>query len=187
MKSLKIILGSLICILLVCVILFFLMNGNDDLGTKNTIGAHNEGVATSQEEEFKNQLEMSIIAYMISSKSFIELTVSDIENTIQNSSPLLLYTGRVTCEWCRKFVPILEGIASKENLKIYYLDSTNTEEDVEIQKFRKKYEIEEVPSLILFTKDEYYKINFDITSQDFNSEYLQEILEPYITKYFVVE
>lgn len=60
-----------------------------------------------------------------------------------------MYIGRETCPVCRDFVPILYDYSNNNDTKVYYLDSTNTDQDKELKKFRDDNSIMYVPSLMI--------------------------------------
>ena len=112
-------------------------------------------------------LQMDLLLYIHSVQSFLKKTPQEITEMIQSDQHFYLYTGRATCEWCRKLVPILSRVADEQNVSIYYLDSENTESDKEISDFRNEYNIEFVPSLIYFSGNyDYSIVELNITKID---------------------
>lgn len=112
-------------------------------------------------------LEMELIAYRHAEMSFIRLTAEEVIAKIKEGTPFFLYTGRATCQWCRKMVPVLNKVIKEGNIEMFYLDSENTEEDKVLSDFRKEYEIKTVPSIIYFKSlENYYTFEFNITEND---------------------
>lgn len=60
----------------------------------------------------------------------------------------VVYIGRATCPYCRKFAKKLSAIASQINTTIYYVDSSNAA-DTGINLFREKYDVVTVPGFIV--------------------------------------
>lgn len=60
----------------------------------------------------------------------------------------IVYIGRATCPFCRKFAKKLSGLANEINSTIYYVESDNYSDD-EINSFREKYNILTVPGFIV--------------------------------------
>lgn len=114
-------------------------------------------------------LEMELIAYRHAEMSFIRLTAEEVNAKIKEGTPFFLYTGRATCQWCRKMVPVLNKVIKEDNIEMFYLDSENTDEDKVLSEFRKEYEIKTVPSIIYFkSSGNYYTFEFNITENDEN-------------------
>lgn len=115
--------------------------------------------------------------------NFVKLDVKDIYSKISNNEVFLLYTGRDTCPWCRKLAPILYEFSLKEKINIYYLDSKNTDKDFELKYFRESYDIEFVPSIIFYNKNNTHnKIEFDITLKNFDVESLKKSIQSYVNQ-----
>ena len=81
--------------------------------------------------------------------SFIKVKAQDIEQLIDSDENIILYIGRETCPACRDFVPILYGYSNNNGINIYYLDSTKTDKDKELKKFRDDKNIMYVLSLMV--------------------------------------
>lgn len=81
--------------------------------------------------------------------SFNKVKAQDIEQLIDSDENIILYIGRETCPACRDFVPILYDYSNNNGINIYYLDSTKTDKDKELKKFRDDNNIMYVPSLMI--------------------------------------
>ena len=81
--------------------------------------------------------------------SFIKVKAQDIEQLIDSDENIVLYIGRETCPACRDFVPILYDYSNSNGINVYYLDSTETDKDKELKKFRDDNNIMYVPSLMI--------------------------------------
>lgn len=101
------------------------------------------------------------IKYNYNIKNFIKVETSDIKELVQSKIFFILYTGRVTCPWCKDIVPLLKKEADTKNIKVYYLDSQNTETDYDLKLFRQYYKIEFVPSVIIFSNGSYRVVEID--------------------------
>lgn len=95
------------------------------------------------------------------------VTPDDINKKIETGEKFVLFTGRKTCPDCRKFVSKLKKIQVDigEDMPILYLNSEDRL-DTSIQLFRDLYEIEEVPSLIIFANGESTVLNPESTVLD---------------------
>lgn len=81
--------------------------------------------------------------------SFIKVKAQDIGQLIDSDENIILYIGRETCPACRDFVPILHDYSNNNGINIYYLDSTKTDKDKELKKFRDDKNIMYVLSLMV--------------------------------------
>lgn len=125
-------------------------------------------------------LATEIYFYNESIKNFTELTVEEINDKLLNEDEFFLYTGRLTCEWCRKLVPILYSVQSNCALTIYYLNSEDTDSNDALRLFREHYGIDTVPSLIYFNgNNHYYNIDLNIRSTKFDDVYLEQVMQNY--------
>lgn len=70
------------------------------------------------------------------------------DQLLSNESLAIVYIGRSTCPFCRKFAKKLSSLSNDIDSTIYYVESDNTY-DVEIQTFRDKYNILTVPGFIV--------------------------------------
>lgn len=87
--------------------------------------------------------------YQKSIQTFDMVCISDIENKVKKDQDFILYIGRETCPDCRDFAPVLSEVAKDNDLKVLYLDSTDTEKTKNLKDFRDKYNILYVPSLLI--------------------------------------
>lgn len=59
------------------------------------------------------------------SYKFIDITIDEYLEKLNGDEKSIIYIARPTCSFCTKQAPILKKIASKYELEIYYLDTTN--------------------------------------------------------------
>lgn len=81
-------------------------------------------------------------------KSFERVLSTQAERLLSNEDKAVIYIGRATCPFCRKFVAKLSGLASKVNTTIYYVNSEDYSDDG-LRSFRDKYNIVTVPGFIV--------------------------------------
>ncbi|WP_315068776.1 thioredoxin domain-containing protein [uncultured Clostridium sp.] len=79
---------------------------------------------------------------------FEEVTSTQADELLSNEDFAVVYIGRETCPFCRKFAKKLSGLTSKINTTIYYVDSSDFSDDL-LNSFRKKYNIVTVPGFIV--------------------------------------
>lgn len=86
-------------------------------------------------------------------KEFKKVLSTEADKLLSNEDLAVVYIGRATCPFCRKFAKKLGGLVDKINTTIYYVDSENFS-DEGINSFREKYSIITVPGFIVGKKGE---------------------------------
>ncbi|EKQ52776.1 MULTISPECIES: conjugal transfer protein TraF [unclassified Clostridium] len=81
-------------------------------------------------------------------KLFEKVISAQAEELLSNKDLAVVYIGRATCPFCRKFVKKLSSLTNKINITIYYVDSDNFSDNL-ISSFREKYNIVTVPGFIV--------------------------------------
>ncbi|GAB6169576.1 thiol reductase thioredoxin [Clostridium carnis] len=81
-------------------------------------------------------------------KPFEKVFSTQADKLLSNEDFSVVYIGRGTCPYCRKFAKKLSGLTNKVNTTIYYVNSDDFS-DNEISSFRKKYNILTVPGFIV--------------------------------------
>ncbi len=79
---------------------------------------------------------------------FTKILSEEVDKLLSNENLVVVYIGRETCPYCRKFAKKLSGLVSEINRTIYYVDSDNSS-DNELKSFREKYNIVTVPGFIV--------------------------------------
>ena len=81
-------------------------------------------------------------------KLFEKVISTQADELLSNKDLAVVYIGRATCPFCRKFAKKLSGLTNKINITIYYVDSDNFSDNL-INSFREKYNIVTVPGFIV--------------------------------------
>lgn len=81
-------------------------------------------------------------------KLFEKVLSTEAAKLLSNEDLDIVYIGRETCPFCRKFAKKLSGLANKINTTIYYVDSENFSDDG-LKSFREQYNISTVPGFIV--------------------------------------
>ncbi|MFS1001221.1 hypothetical protein [Enterococcus casseliflavus] len=106
-------------------------------------------------------------------KSLMKISPDELEKKLERSkdATFYVYFGRATCPYCREFVKDLKYYTlNKENM-VYYIDTENTDIDSSIQRIRKEYQVEYVPTFIKFEK----KVSSVFNSDEENlSEFMKQ-------------
>lgn len=84
---------------------------------------------------------------------FEKVLSTEADQLLCNESLTIVYIGRSTCPYCRKFAKKLSNLSNDIDSTIYYVESDNTS-DLEIQTFRDKYNILTVPGFIVAKQGE---------------------------------
>ncbi len=106
--------------------------------------------------------------------NFIELTAEDVADRLANGDKTILFIGKPTCPYCRKFVPKLNNVREENNLTIYYLNSLETKTNPQIQALRDKMDVPLVPQVVtLDGKDQFTNLKIDSSASE---ERLTELL-----------
>lgn len=155
---------GIVILIAIIAIVFFIVS----ITSKNTtnFAMSSDNISnTSIENTTPDTLEMELISYIHSVRTFTSLSTEEVNLKLNNKEDFILYIGRATCQWCRKVAPALSYISSENNLDIFYLNSENTESNSELQEFRNNYGISTVPAIIVFSSQGNYNlIDFDATS-----------------------
>lgn len=79
---------------------------------------------------------------------FKKVLSTEADKILSDENLAVVFIGRETCPYCRKFAKKLSGLVNKVNTPIYYINSADTS-DEGIASFREKYNIATVPGFIV--------------------------------------
>lgn len=97
-------------------------------------------------EDIGKEQEMSERTYSEIVKDFEKVRFNELDFSLKES--FLVYIGFEECPYCQKFIPLLSEFTKKQNIKVYYIDSS--EKDEELFKFSDEKGLETVPALIFY-------------------------------------
>ncbi|AXQ79526.1 thiol reductase thioredoxin [Streptococcus chenjunshii] len=80
---------------------------------------------------------------------FTEITAAAAQEQISSGAKFILFVGRETCPFCRRFAPKLAQAALAANAEVSFLNSEDAADAQAIQAFRQQYEIPTVPGLLV--------------------------------------
>ena len=100
------------------------------------------------ENEFQNDIEQ----YLNEVKIFKKTTPKEAGDLIEAKVGNIVYIGRETCPYCRKFVKKLSPLADENNLVVHYVHSEDPQFEEEIKDLREKYDVPTVPGLLYSSK-----------------------------------
>ncbi|MGL5416346.1 MAG: thiol reductase thioredoxin [Clostridium sp.] len=81
-------------------------------------------------------------------KAFNLIDSNAADKLLSTENVAIIYIGRGSCPFCRKFAKKLSGLSSRINAPIHYVDSEDFSDDG-IQAFREKYNVRTVPGFIV--------------------------------------
>ena len=79
---------------------------------------------------------------------FKEINSTQADKLLSEENLAVVYIGRETCPYCRKFAKKLSGLSDEFNTTIYYVNSESFS-DNNLKAFREKYNIVTVPGFIV--------------------------------------
>lgn len=135
-----------------------------------TTESMNETSDTSQqqlEKEFKEyQKEVSIFKD-IDPQTFLEKDFN---------KPVFVYVGRVSCYYCREFVPELIQVSKNNKVDIYYFDTENISEDIQEKILATYNNIESVPAVLYIKEDNSFDKFDNDTEKEFNEWFEEKLI-----------
>lgn len=84
---------------------------------------------------------------------FKKILSEEADKLLSNEDLTVIYIGREACPYCRKFVKKLSELSNEISTTIYYVDSSDFD-DNGINSFREKYNITTVPGFIILKNRE---------------------------------
>lgn len=93
-------------------------------------------------------LEIEIDQYLGEAKSFEETTPKEADELLEAKEGNIVYIGRETCPYCRRFVKTLGPLSKEHHLKIHYVHAQHPEYEQEVNELRDKYDVPTVPGLL---------------------------------------
>lgn len=86
---------------------------------------------------------------MTFAQTFIKVSAQAAEKMIETEDKVVLFIGRPSCPYCRRFEPKLANVAMKTGTKVIFINSEDFTDLSDIQAFRHKYQIPTVPGLLV--------------------------------------
>lgn len=92
--------------------------------------------------------QQDIETYLEQVKIFTETTPAEADQLLEAKEGNIVFIGRETCPYCRRFVGKLSNLAEEHNLKVHYVHSKHPDYTDEIETLREKYDVPTVPGLL---------------------------------------
>lgn len=96
----------------------------------------------------KTEKEQEVELFLKQVKVFTESTPQEADQLLDDKEGNIVFIGRETCPYCRRFVDKLSPLAEEHNLTVYYVHSKNPDFTDEIDELREKYDVPTVPGLL---------------------------------------
>lgn len=80
---------------------------------------------------------------------FTEITMNQLLKKQNAKEDFILFLGRPTCSFCRRFAPKLAQVSQEKELTVYYIPSDSLADFEAIQEFRASNKIQTVPALVV--------------------------------------
>ena len=119
-------------------------------------------------------LEIEIDQYLEEAKTFEETTSKEADELLEAKEGNIVFIGRETCPYCRRFVKTLGPLAKEHHLKIHYVHAEHPEYEQEIKEFRDKYDVATIPGLLYSSKTAGIVVKCD---SSLDAEEILEIVE----------
>ena len=79
---------------------------------------------------------------------FTEITPTGADQLLEAEEGNIVFIGRETCPYCRRFVGKLSKLAKEHKLQVHYVHSKHPDYTDEIETLREKYDVPTVPGLL---------------------------------------
>ncbi|VHK12785.1 bacteriocin transporter [Streptococcus pyogenes] len=81
--------------------------------------------------------------------NFIPSSVAEVTSAIASGKDMIVFLGRSSCPYCRRFAPKLAQVATDNQKDVYFVDSENAADAAELAVFRENYQSVTVPALLV--------------------------------------
>ncbi|HER3682389.1 TPA: thioredoxin [Streptococcus pyogenes] len=81
--------------------------------------------------------------------NFIPSSVAEVTSAIASGKDMIVFLGRSSCPYCRRFAPKLAQVATDNQKDVYFVDSENAVDAAELAAFRENYQLVTVPALLV--------------------------------------
>lgn len=92
--------------------------------------------------------QQDIETYLEQVKIFTETTPAEADQLLEAEEGNIVFIGRETCPYCRRFVGKLSKLAEEHKLQVHYVHSKHPDYTDEIETLREKYDVPTVPGLL---------------------------------------
>ncbi len=93
--------------------------------------------------------------------NFEEVTAEKAQELVEARAGHIIFVGRETCPFCRKFVKTLSEVAKAHALHIYFVHSQRAGSEEQLKIFRDHYGIATVPALLYSDQETPVRVRCD--------------------------
>jgi len=93
-------------------------------------------------------IQIEIDQYLGEINVFNEIRPEEADELLEAKEGHIVYIGRETCPYCRRFVKTLSPLAEENDLKVNYVHSEHPNYEEEVDELREKYDVPTVPGLL---------------------------------------
>lgn len=122
----------------------------------------------------KSEKEIQKEEYLEQVKRFKDTNPEEAEELIQAKEGNVIFIGRETCPYCRKFVKKLYALTKEHEILVHYVHSKHPDYEEEIKMLRDKYDVVTVPGLIYSSETSGVVVKCD---SSLSEEEILEIIE----------
>ncbi len=121
---------------------------NEKKPNRNIGDERKENPSIEEGVEKNRDVEIEVDQYLNQVKDFKETTPEKAEELLEEKAGHIVYIGRETCPYCRRFVDTLSKVADENELTIHYVHSQHPEYEEQVNDIRGKYDVPTVPGLL---------------------------------------
>lgn len=93
-------------------------------------------------------IQIEIDQYLGEVKVFKETTPEEAEKLLEAKDGNIVFIGRETCPYCRRFVKKLSPLAKEHHLDVNYVHAQHPLYEEQVNELREKYDVPTVPGLL---------------------------------------
>ena len=127
-------------------------DNNQNKPIEESVNEPDENLQNAADEERQNHPDEEVLneteQYLNEVKVFKVTTPEEADALLTSEDGAIVYIGRETCPYCRRFVKKLSPLAEEYDLTVHYVHSQHPEYEEEVNALREKYDVPTVPSLL---------------------------------------
>lgn len=81
-------------------------------------------------------------------QDFTKLSPTEADELLSNEEGTIVFIGRPTCPYCRKFAPKLHKVSTEHKVQVNFVNSEHPDYTQELKDFREKYGVPTVPGIL---------------------------------------